>query len=194
MSTLEVLTSPEALDTFLIEELTKAGSERLVIHAGHYALIRNHEGVAQDCLMQAGFPGSELGFAEFSRATWKAACRAMAIARPSLAQLMVLVNDWQFLTGVPTDRRSSESVSSELRNNYYRATPTLPNFHLDELGKNKLSKAAILGWNTSRWLFSERTLRNELVALITNLVKDQEKAAATGIDKYYNANGEPIVD
>jgi hypothetical protein len=195
MSALEMLSSSAELDSLLISELARADVEPLVIHAGHYALVRSREGVATDCLNESSFPGVDLGFAEFSRSTWESACRVIATKHVrARAQLMVLVNDWQFLSSVEDSRGANERAAAIMRNEYYRVTPTLPLSHLQQLARHNLSDDVIFRYSEERWLFSESALRHELKAVIGEVIADKTRASEAGVHKYFNENGEPVVD
>jgi hypothetical protein len=195
MSSVELLPSSAALDDLLISETTRPDVEPLVIHAGHYALVQNHDGMAADCLDKVRFPGVDLGFAEFSRCTWESACRAMAAKHVKAnAKLMVLVNDWQFLTSGAGSRRVSERSAAQRREEYYRGTSTLPPFHLQQLKRHNLSDDVILRNSEKRWLFSESSLRNELSSVIREIVADEKRASEVGIRKFFTENGEPVID
>ena len=190
MSGFESLSSCTALDDLLISELARAEAEPLVIHAGHYALVRNHGGQAVDCLDKTRFPG-----VEFSRCTWESACRALAAKHVKVnAQLMVLVNDWQFLTSGAESRRVSERSAAQMREEYYRGTPTLPPSHLQQLIRHNLTDDVILRHSEKQWLFSESALRHDLSTVIREIIADEKRATEAGIRKYFNKNGEPVID
>jgi hypothetical protein len=166
-----------------------------VIHAGHYALFRRKDGQVTDCLDEADSTNDILGFAKFCRATWSAACQAnasaSATARP---RLIVLVNDWQYITNSGDKSREGQQAADRIRSEYYRRTATLPLYHLDELRQHGIETDAILTSEKDRWVFSETALRNELHPIVKKLLADRQRAQEVGVKRYFNEDGEPIVE
>ncbi len=195
MTTSEDLYASSVLDTILSEELTSCGSHEITIHAGHYALFRDRDKGYCDYLRALDDRKSGLGFEDFSRLTWRAACRSIAANSTKMTvQLMVLVNDWQFLSPGLEVRRENERAIFDLREQYYLETPMLPNYHLQEMGRHNISTDLILRDRQDRWLFSETALRNEVDSVIREVWADELRAIKVGIHKHYDKNGEPIVD
>jgi hypothetical protein len=195
MSAIESLSSPAALGDLLSSELLRADGTPCVIHAGHFALVCNRDGAPVDCLNQSCFPGSDLGFAEFSRLTWETACRTVAAVRTtSQVKLMVLVNDWQFLKSKESNRSASERAKARMREDYYQSVPLLPPFHFQELIRNNLSENAVFRNQDDCWLFSESALRHQLSTVIREVMADEKRAASAGIRRYFNEDGEPVIE
>ncbi len=187
--------SSSVLDALLVSELASAASQSVTIHAGHYALFSDRQSGVSDYLHDLDTEGAELGIVDLCRATWEAACRSVATALPQTkAQLMVLVNDWQFVSRNQELRRENEQAASRMREQYYLATPTLSDYHLNEMDRHGLPTDLILRCREDQWLFSESALRNELNPLIHEVLEDEQRAVTCGIRKHYTENGEPIID
>ena len=183
----------DLFSSFIAESITQ--NEPAVIHAGHYALIRTKDGQVTDCLDDEESSNDVLGFAEFSRFTWSWACQTMARTPAAMRpRLIVLVNDWQYVEPKMSDKRESKQAADRSRTEYYFRTPTLPQYHLDELEHYGLSTDGIVISEMNRWLFSENALRNELHPIIREVQTDEHRARITGIRKYFNENGEPIIE
>jgi hypothetical protein len=182
------------LEDSLVSLILQETGCRCVIHGGHYALS-SHGGSLRDHL--SGSPPCQAlpaGFTEFSRRTWELACRVVARtkAEGSDVALMVLVNDWQFVSSSGSDRRTAEQMGDLQRRSYYEAVSTLPAYYLDCLRRHELSGDSILKAREDRWLFSESELR----ALLPGAVRELEEAGLAierGLRKSFSEHGQPIV-
>ena len=193
MSLSKNLSASSILDTVLSTGLSSCSSQAVTIHAGHYALLRNRDRGYCDRLSDLDDERSGLGFEDFCRITWEAACRSIATATPRVsAQLMVLVNDWQFISPDLDVRRERERAISQLREMYYLETPMLPDYHQSVMERYSLSADLILRDREDRWLFSESSLRSDLRLLISDVTDERRDSA--GVRKHFTAKGEPIIE
>ena len=195
MSVSEAPFTSSILDSVLSTELANCGSRAVTIHAGHYALFQNRQGDPVDRLRDPETDAASPRFVEFCRVTWEAACRSVAKSFPQTnAQLMVLVNDWQFVSRDSNLRRESEQLASRIRERYYLMTSTLPTYHLNAMECHGLSPDLILHCRGDRWLFSESALRSDLRPLIRDILSDERWAVSTGVRRHFSEDGEPIID
>jgi hypothetical protein len=130
----------------------------------------------------------------FSQNTWHAACRAVADCpdgnRP---QLIILVNDWQFLVPKDPEKRRRESLAASLRREYYNRVPTLPLLHMRTMASCGLPTEQILPASQKHWMFSESGLRQKLAATIRALMKEEPAAKRLGLYKHFDGKWQPIV-
>jgi hypothetical protein len=146
------------LPSWLGEEIAAGGGASTAVLAGHYAIFTGGN-IAVDLLDAAetgGGPAEMLAFTKFS---WNAACKAVAAQREQRAQMLVLVDDLQFVIPALDDRRMQERLADALVTHYYESTPKLPRFHLHQLTANGLDDSFVFKQTPDRWLFSERELR-----------------------------------
>ncbi len=197
MASLPALAAPSLLTDLLSSFVTDPNSQEgeSVIHAGHYALFRTKDDRITDCLDGKDSAIDVLGFGRFSRATWRSACRATANApAANRPRLIVLVNDWQYIEPAGDVKRENKQAADRSRSEYYRRTPVLPQYHLDELKRHGIPTDTVLNGGKDCWLFSENALRNELHPIVKEVQANEERARAVGIRRYFNENGEPIVE
>lgn len=167
---------------------------RMVIHAGHF-IISAADDSACDHLCDTGplKQGVE-EYVGFTKLTWQLGCSVLKMIDCTAdIQLMVLVNDWQFLVPALPDRAERERKATHLRTSYYCNTPALPRYHAEVLAAHGLQSDSILKCSSSRWLFSETALRQELARTVAGLMRDTEAEQRFGLRKYFTAQGEPVV-
>lgn len=147
----------------LRSEIAHAPEGRTAILAGHFAIFTAGAS-ARDLLADASTPdGVPAELLEFSRATWAAACEAIAAERQRRARLVVLVDDVQFVRPALADRDTAERLAATLAATYVRDNSRLPPWHASALRDHDLGMDSILARTDGGYLFSERELRSELV-------------------------------
>jgi len=179
---------PDELGNWLNAELSECQSD-VVIHAGHFVL-ESTGGWLSDHLEDDSPPSPINEFVDFAHFTWNLAVRAIAEHPRSRAQVLTLVNDWQFVRFSLGARRKAELLADEFRNKYYAQTNTLPEFHNRVLHSFGLSDVCVLKADEQRWLFSERRLRDGLAEALGGLLKQNDRRLHIKVTE----NGEPIVD
>ncbi|HTQ80594.1 MAG TPA: hypothetical protein VMM92_11395, partial [Thermoanaerobaculia bacterium] len=179
-----------ALTAKLDQEIAAAGPARIVVHAGHYVLDGSSLALTEEIEEMAAMGD----FAAFTRYSWRLGCElvAAALGRGQTAQLMVLVNDWQFVRDTAGTRRDSERFAAQLRQQYYERRSSLPEHHLQVLTELGLKAADILKATEDRWLFSESDLRTALGRSVAALFA-AGKAEERGLTRHFQPSGDPVI-
>lgn len=178
----------------LMQRIVGPNLSPCLIHGGHF-ILDNHGAEAADFLAGEycdSLPAQQ--FAEFAGRTWRLAIDLFqGLQRGGVdAKLIVLVNDWQFLSGRGTSRREIEKDIARKRSDYYRRVADLPDFHRGLLVSAGLDTDSIFKASCERWLFSEAHLRTSLASSIKRLF-ELGLAEERGLAKSFTPSGEPIV-
>ena len=163
---------------------TGASRADTVVLAGHFAIF-TAGGRASDLLDEPRAVAEHTDMVTFARDSWTAACDALGSDRAE--QLVVLVDDLQFVRPALPDRGARERLAAALAADYLRRTPTLPAFHLREAESRGVAADRFVRRRHDGWLFSERTLRAEAVERIRRAARD----GAQGLES--NADGSRII-
>lgn len=163
---------------------------RAVIHAGHYVL----SSAGSQLIEQIEARGGMGEFSAFTRFSWRLGCRLVALAkeRGQALQLMVLVNDWQFVQSPTEARRDSERTAAKMRDQYFAARRSLPDYHLRMLHEHGLTEADVLKATGDQWLFSESALRIALGRSVSKLFSEG-RAESCGLTKHFQPSGDPVI-
>ena len=168
-----------SLEDWLGEELSSGSEDDTALLAGHYAIFTG--GAAAVDLLDSPDPvGGPAEMLDFTAFTWEVACRALSEQRR--AQLIVLVDDIQFVIPSLDDRGRQEQLAAALAEQYLRATPTLPAFHSRLLTTYRLDDTDVLKRGADRWVFSERELRISHVRRLKGMVRDQKTPAGMSVN------------
>lgn len=163
----------DALGPWLAREIGEGG-DHVAILAGHFAIFS--AGAAASDLLQVNAPpiAGAREMLDFTRVTWRAACEAGHTRH----QLVLLVDDVQFIRPQLNDRSLSERLAAELAAGYLAAVPQLPAYHAGELARHRLGNGRILRARDDRWLFSERELRIDSVHHLRHALDDTGSGSA----------------
>ena len=180
------------LTSWLVEELTR--DEGLtVVHAGHFIIDSSGSWARDHLSSEESLPEGLESFIEFTRITWDIACTAvMATPEPVRPYLFTLVNDWQFISISLPKRRKQESLAAAIREEYYRQTPSFPNFHLGVMAARGIEESRVFKASDERWLFSESDLRHQLARTVRTLLRNG-KGAEMALARTFDENGHPKV-
>lgn len=187
----ETSTATGLLADILRTELSQVRNGTTVIHAGHF-ILDIAEGKAMDHLnTSAPLRPGLADFIDFTRLTWEVACKAVKRAPDQRnMKLIVLANDWQFLSPPSRDRGETERKANQLRDVYYEEIPNLPPYHLKVLAQNNLNLESVMAADNAHWLFSETVLRHMLTTTIAPLLRDRKKADSLGLREHFTEKGQ----
>ena len=168
-----------ALPGWLRKEIGGAPAGATAVLGGHYAIFSS--GATPTDLLESPEPPAQAPteLLEFTRHTWREACGAAAATRTARARLLVLVDDLQFVHPDLTDRGTREQLAVALAARYLESVPMLPAFHTRVLAEHGLGGDDILRHGESRWLFSERELRQAAVERVRRVLPDGGSGGAT---------------
>jgi hypothetical protein len=155
---------------WLESEIAAGDPGHTAVLAGHYAIFTGGA-AAVDMLDRREPTGGPAEMLQFTKFTWRVACQAVAAQRKHRAQLLVLVDDVQFVIPMVEDRRSQERLADALVSQYLQSTPTLPRFHSGQLSMHSLDESDVFKHSAARWIFSERELRIAHVRRLKELMK-----------------------
>jgi len=154
-----------------------AGPGTTVILAGHFAVF-TAGARANDLLDEPRTVAAHTDMVDFSRESWIAACNVLARGDAldgrgpradggrDPANLLLLVDDIQFVQPALPDRGARERLAAALASDYLRRTDPMPAFHQRELRARGLDLHRVVRRDDTGWLFSERALRAAAVERI----------------------------
>lgn len=182
------------LESAVLARVRESPCSSILLHAGHFALDGAGE-IAQDRLSaEVNRTRGTSDFVMFARRTWELGCRVAKAATRwgKVVQLAVLVNDWQFLQPAGRRRRALEKMKAKMRADYYRAVPTLPEFHQATLREHGLSPDIVVRDQGDRWMFSENALRERFVRSIRRVFREG-RAEELGLEQSFTSSGDPVI-
>ncbi|MDY7092624.1 MAG: hypothetical protein SX243_06595 [Acidobacteriota bacterium] len=190
---LDTLREKAGLSAWLTSLLATKEEKSCVVQAGHFILVPGENARASEVLVDCGELPLLAQFSQFSKSTWLSACEALGSSLSSRdVELLVLVNDWQFLELGLGNRRAEARLADYMRRQYYSASQKIPSLHSTILSSCGLSDAVVFRNRPDKWMFSETDLRRDLNRSISGLF-DEDEAAEASLVKRFLPTGDPVI-